>query len=127
MPPNSNRMKYLIISIISILACSFTYRVTFSETGKASFYANKFNGRRTSSGEVFSQDNLTAAHKTLKLGTFVKVTNLSNDSTVIVKVNDRLGKSSGHSIDLSLKAAQKLDFVRKGSTNVKIETIEALK
>ena len=120
-------MKYLIISIISILACSFTYKITYSETGKASFYANKFNGRRTSSGEVFSQDNLTAAHKSLKLGTFVKVTNLSNDSIVVVKINDRLGKSSGHAIDLSLKAAQKLNFVRNGSANVKIESIEPIK
>jgi rare lipoprotein A len=117
-------MKYLFIVIISILGLSFTFQEVFSETGKACYYANRFNGKRTSSGEVFSQENLTAAHKSLKLGTLVKVTNLSNDSTVIVKVNDRLHKTSGHAIDLSLKAANKLNFVRNGSAKVKIESIQ---
>lgn len=116
-------MKYLIISLISILTFSFTFQTSISEIGKASFYSNKFNGRKTSSGEVFSQENLTAAHKTLKLGTVVRVTNLTNDSTVIVKINDRLSKSSGHIIDLSLKAANKLNFVRNGFAKVKIESI----
>ena len=63
-------------------------------TGVASYYHNKFNGRRTSNGEIFNNKNLTAAHKTLPLGTWVKVTNLNNDSVVIVKINDRLPKNS---------------------------------
>lgn len=123
MAPNSNKMKYLVI-IISIFACSFTFHTTYLETGRASYYANKFHGRKTTSGEIFSQEGLTAAHKTLKLGTFVLVTNLLNDSTVVVKINDRLGKTSGHNIDLSLRAAKQLNFIKQGNVKVTIETIE---
>jgi rare lipoprotein A len=92
------------------------------QTGTASYYANKFEGRKTASGEVFRQDSLTAAHKSLPFGTLLKVTNLSNDSVVIVKVNDRIGTSS-RVIDLSLKAAQQLNFVQKGLTKVTLEKI----
>ena len=90
-------------------------------TGMASYYAHKFQGRRTASGELFDQDRLTAAHKYLSFGTQVQVTNLSNDSTVIVTINDRLPKSSSRMIDLSYSAAQQLNFVRKGLTKVRIE------
>jgi rare lipoprotein A len=116
-------MKYIFISLLFFLTLSLKSESKYIETGKACFYSSKFNGRRTSSGEVFSQENLTAAHKTLTLGTFVKVTNLENDSTIIVKVNDRLHKSSGHVIDLSLKAANHLNFVRNGSAKVKVELV----
>ena len=115
-------MKYILINLLLFLTLSLTNESKYIETGKACFYSSKFNGRRTSSGEVFSQENLTAAHKTLPLGTFVKVTNLTNDSSIVVKVNDRLHRSSGHVIDLSLKAANHLNFVRNGSAKVKIES-----
>ncbi len=115
-------MNYLLICIFPMFCLCFKDEASFSETGKACYYSSKFNGRKTSSGEVFSQENLTAAHKTLKLGTFVKVTNLVNDSSVIVKVNDRLNKNSGHVIDLTLKAANQLNFVRMGSAKVKVES-----
>ena len=120
-------MNNLIICIFSIFCLCFQYEASFYETGKACYYSSKFNGRKTSSGEVFSQENLTAAHKTLKLGTFVKVTNLSNDSIVIVKVNDRLNKNSGHVIDLTLKAANQLNFVRMGSAKVRVESTSITK
>lgn len=94
------------------------------EKGKASYYSSKFEGRRTASGEIFRQDSLTVAHKTLPFGTQLKITNISNDSTVIVRVNDRLSKSSAHVIDLSLKAAKQLNFIRQGITTVKLEKIE---
>lgn len=93
----------------------------FMETGIASFYAKKFEGRKCSSGEVFRNDRLTAAHKTLPFGTRVKVTNLSNDSVVIVTINDRLPKRSKRKIDLTRKAAKQLNFIPKGLTKVKIE------
>ena len=118
-------MKYLIICTIIFLTFSFTIQILYSEQGKACFYSNKFNGKKTSSGEVFSQENLTAAHKSLKLGTLVKVTNLGNDSIVIVKINDRLSKSSSHVIDVSLKAANKLNFVRNGFAKVKVESVNS--
>jgi rare lipoprotein A len=94
----------------------------YSKTGNVSYYADKFHGRRTSSGAVYHRDSLTAAHKTLKFGTLLRVTNLSNDSVVIVKVTDRMGKTS-HVMDLSYAGARQLDIVRKGVAKVKIEEI----
>jgi rare lipoprotein A len=91
------------------------------EVGTASYYANRFDGRKCSSGQRFSNWSLTAAHKTLKFGTVVKVTNLKNDSTVIVTINDRLPANSKRSIDLTLRAAKQLNFVKRGLTKVKIE------
>ena len=97
------------------------------EFGTASFYHNKFNGRKTTSGERFSNDSLTAAHKTLPLGTFVMVTNLKNDSVVYVKINDRLPYKSKRSIDLSVKAAKQLNFIKAGLTKVRIEVLPSIK
>ncbi len=94
--------------------------------GTASFYANKFNGRKTTSGEKFHNNNLTAAHKTIKLGTYVKVRNLKNDSTVVVKVNDRLPKRSKRTIDLTQKAAKQLNFIKAGLTKVEITVLDSL-
>jgi len=94
------------------------------EKGIASYYADSFNGRKTASGEIFSNSLLTAAHKTLPMGTYVKVTNLKNDSSVVVKINDRMPKSNKRSIDLSKAAAKKLNFVRAGLTTVTVEIVE---
>ena len=111
--------KLLILPFLFLLSFKSD---DFVQLGKASYYADKFNGRKTASGEVFSQDSLTAAHKTLKFGTKLKVTNLANDSIVIVRVNDRLGSRSPHIIDLSKKGAKQLNFISKGITSVKIES-----
>lgn len=111
-------MNRIVVLLLLILGTSFANKSNYSETGRASFYASHFHGKRTSSGEVFKHDNLTAAHKTLPFGTLVKVTNLSNDSTVVVKINDRLGKKSASIIDVSMKAAKQLNFMRKGHTKV---------
>lgn len=114
-----------ILILLLFFSCSFIFQdESFVQTGKASFYANKFEGRKTASGEVFRQNLLTAAHKTLTFGTLVKVTNLKNDSIVVVKINDRLSKSSKHVIDLSLKAAKQLNFVRSGYVKVRIDKID---
>jgi rare lipoprotein A len=91
--------------------------------GIASFYSNKFNGRKTASGEIFNQQKLTAAHNTLPLGTYVRVTNLRNKRTVIVKINDRLNARNKRLIDLSRTAASKLGFIKSGLTRVKIEVL----
>ena len=95
-----------------------------SEFGVASFYAKKFEGRKCSSGQKFRHDSLTAAHKTLKFGTRVKVTNLKNDSVVFVTINDRLPRSSKRKIDLTMRAAKQLNFVNRGLTKVKIEVLK---
>jgi len=96
----------------------------FTETGYASFYADKFEGRLTASGEKYYHEKSTAAHKTLKFGTIVKVTNLSNNKTTAVRINDRGPHVKGRIIDLSKSAAEKLDFINKGLTRVKIEVID---
>jgi rare lipoprotein A len=88
--------------------------------GQASFYANKFDGRRTANGETFSQKKLTAACNSLPLGTWIEVTNLRNNKTVIVKTNDRLHPSMKRVVDLSYAAAKKLDFISAGLTRVKV-------
>ena len=91
-----------------------------SETGLASYYADKYEGRKTSNGEKFIQRKLTAAHKTLPFGTKVKVTNLSNGQSVKVRINDRGPFIQGRIIDLSKKAAKKIDLVNVGVTKVTI-------
>ncbi len=95
-------------------------------TGTASYYAKKFNGRKTTSGQKFSNDSLTAAHKKLKLGTYVLVRNLKNDSTVIVRINDRLPQKSKRTIDLTQKAAKQLNFIKSGLTKVEITVLDSL-
>lgn len=96
-----------------------------TQTGKASFYADKFEGRPTASGEKYKHNKLTAAHKTLPFGTKVKVTNLSNNLTVEVVVNDRGPYVDGRIIDLSKSAAEKLDFVNQGLAEVSVEVVDA--
>ena len=96
-----------------------------TETGKASFYHNKFDGHGTSNGEVFRQNKFTCAHKSLPFGTWLKVTCLKNNNVVYVRVNDRLPKSSKRSIDLSLIAAKQLNFVSSGVTHVTMEIVNS--
>ena len=91
--------------------------------GQASFYANKFHGRKTASGEIFSQDKLTAACNVLPLGTWIRVTNLKNGKIVVVKTNDRLHPKTRRLVDLTTAAAKKLGFISRGLTRVKIEVI----
>lgn len=93
------------------------------EEGLASYYADKFHGRKTASGERYHKNKFTAAHRTLPFDTKVKVTNLSNDSSVIVTINDRGPYGKGKIIDLSYCAAKELNFVKKGITKVKIEIL----
>lgn len=91
------------------------------ETGVASFYDNKFEGRRTANGEIFSQKKLTAASNTLPLNSWARVTNLSNNRSVLVKITDRMHHRNRRLIDLSRSAASKLSFTGKGLTKVKVE------
>jgi rare lipoprotein A len=91
--------------------------------GTASFYSNKFNGRKTANGEIFSQAKLTCACNVLPLGTWLKVTNMRNGKSVMVKVNDRLHPKMRRLVDLSRAAAQKIDFISSGLTRVKAEVL----
>jgi len=88
--------------------------------GLASWYGKKFHGRRTSSGEPYDMYAMTAAHKTLPLPTWVRVTNLDNGKSVVVKVNDRGPFHAGRIIDLSYTAASKLDVLSRGTAPVEV-------
>lgn len=105
-------------------ANSNTSKVGTVMKGGASYYADKYEGRPTASGESFSQKKLTAAHKTLKFGTMVRVTNLSNNKKVEVKINDRGPYVNGRIIDLSRAAAEKIDLIKSGVAEVTVEIIK---
>jgi rare lipoprotein A len=94
------------------------------QEGTASFYGKRFHGRRTASGEVFSLDSLTAAHKRLPLGTWVRVVNKKNNLSVVVRINDRLPIYSKRQIDISRTAAEQIEMVRDGLAKVKIEAAD---
>jgi rare lipoprotein A len=115
-------MKFLV-------TCTFCLVVSISlaqiQTGKASFYADKFEGAPTASGEKYKRNKLTGAHKTLPFGTKVKVTNLSNNKSVEVVINDRGPWVENRVIDLSKAAAEELDFVNQGLADVQVEVIDA--
>ena len=92
--------------------------------GTASFYAKKFNGRRTRNDEIYNSTKYTAACNVLPLGTWIKVTNLYNHKTVIVRINDRMNSKNKRLVDLSGVAANDLGFLGRGLTRVKIEVLE---
>jgi rare lipoprotein A len=116
-------MKKLFFA--SFVMCFCLAAVAQTQTGKASFYADKFEGSPTASGEKYRHSKLTAAHKTLPFGTRVRVTNLSNNQTVDVVINDRGPYVDGRVIDLSKSAAEKLGFINQGLTDVKIDVLDA--
>jgi rare lipoprotein A len=91
--------------------------------GTASYYASKFNGRKTASGEKYDSQLMTAAHNGLPLGTWIRVTNQRNNRTVIVKVNDRLHYRNPRLVDLSHAAAKKLGYTGHGLAKVKVEVL----
>jgi rare lipoprotein A len=98
------------------------------ETGIAIFYSDKLQGRRLTTGEKYDKNALTAAHRTLPLGTMVKVTNLKNNKSVVVRINDRGPHGSKERIiDLSGRAAEDLDMIKDGKAKVKLEVVKSPK
>jgi rare lipoprotein A len=93
------------------------------KTGIASYYAQKFHGRKTASGEIFDNTAMTAAHNTLPLGTYIKVTNIRNNRWVVVKVTDRLHAANRRIVDLTQAAARKLGFIHWGLAKVRVEVV----
>jgi rare lipoprotein A len=96
---------------------------TCTDKGKASFYAKMFEGRKTANGEIYKGELLTAAHRTFAFGTLVKVTNLTNYKSVIVRINDRGPYAKHRIIDLSKAAAKEIGLVHQGVGNVLLECI----
>ncbi|WP_444943609.1 septal ring lytic transglycosylase RlpA family protein [Microbulbifer sp. ZKSA006] len=106
-----------------------TYRVRndvkgYKEVGHASWYGTKFHGRRTANGEIYNMYAMSAAHKTLPLPSYAKVTNLDNGRSIIVRVNDRGPFVHGRIIDLSYTAAQKLGYLDQGVARVEVEALD---
>jgi rare lipoprotein A len=91
--------------------------------GTASYYSNSFNGKKTANGEIYSHKKMTAACNVLPLGTWIRVTNLRNGKSVVVKTNDRLHLKMKRVVDLSREAAEKLGYVKSGLTRVRVEVI----
>jgi len=98
--------------------------VVDSAIGYASYYSNRFIGKKTASGEVFSQKKMTCAHNTLPLGTLVRVTSLTSEKYVVVRVNDRLHRHNPRLVDLSKAAATQLGFVKKGIIKVSVVVLK---
>ncbi|HDP54582.1 MAG TPA: septal ring lytic transglycosylase RlpA family protein [Bacteroidetes bacterium] len=119
-------MKTLFLSIFYVFASIVLVAQTgYVQEGKASFYADKFEGRTTASGERYSHSKSTCAHLSLPFGTLVRVTNLTNNKSVVVRVNDRGPFVPNRIIDLSRSAAEKLDFIKAGIADVRIEVIDS--
>jgi len=118
--------KYVVVIFLFLVSFQVSAQVDslLIEKGVASYYGGKFHGRKTASGEIFNKDSLTAAHKILPFGTVVKVTNLKRNTSVVVRINDRLPSNSKRQIDLSEGAAGALGMLRDGVGQVRIEAID---
>ncbi len=142
------KIKYfiLIISALGFFGCASTTRYTTNSESSnattseitdyndasilqteytvASYYADKFNGKKTANGETYDMYGISAAHISYPLGTIVKVTNTSNGKSIVLKINDRKPDTNGRDIDLSLGAAEKLDMVQSGIAKVRIDVLK---
>lgn len=129
-------IRVMFVLVMSVLVASCASRpsataspaakgwVGFTEKGLASYYGSKHQGKKTASGEPFKQEFKTAAHKTIPFGAMVKVTNLENDKSVVVRVNDRGPFVRGRIIDLSSAAFSAIGSTTKGVLKVEIEVIK---
>lgn len=124
------RVPWLFLGIVLATAagCSRAPRPVVvpsagEEVGIASYYASKFEGRRTASGERYRAKELTAAHRTLPFGTLVRVTHLASGKSVEVRINDRGPHRKGRIVDLSRRAAEAIDLIRAGLARVRLEVL----
>ncbi|MGQ0580818.1 MAG: septal ring lytic transglycosylase RlpA family protein [Reyranella sp.] len=126
-PANAQRGAYKIGNPYKIDGVWYTPKEDFShvETGVASWYGPGFHGKSTANGERYDQSDRTAAHRTLQMPSIVRVTNLSNGLSTVVRINDRGPFASNRVIDLSRTAAQELDVIRNGTARVRIEQLQA--
>jgi rare lipoprotein A len=123
-------MANSILSVCLASSCTFGHAKSASpkalsgkQVGIASYYSDRFHGRRTANGERYDKDGLTAVHHTLPFGTVIRVVNLENDRSIEVRVNDRGKLRRGRILDLSRRAARELGFVHSGLANVELEIV----
>lgn len=118
--------------VTALVACAPSIQSTARQhvqIGLASYYGPGFHGEETASGEIFNQNRMSAAHRTLPLGTVVRVTNLENGRQVVLRINDRgpygPNRRKGTIIDVSKAAARRLDFLKEGLVRVHVEVVRA--
>lgn len=122
LPKHLHNLLIASISAFALSACGAS-KSAFTESGTGSYYADKFNGRATTSGEPYRPGRLTAAHNTLPFGTRIKVTNVRNGHSVKVVVNDRGPHAKGRIVDVSKRAARKLDLIDAGVVPVRLKVL----
>lgn len=134
---NNTKASIARVAILSLVALTATLVMSFNKNtstlneeyvyqyGKASYYGQPFIGRKTASGEIFTEHLYTCAHKTLPFGTKLKVTNLNSGKSIIVKVNDRGPFVKSRIVDLSLRGARELGLMQSGVANVSIEIVNS--
>ena len=115
----------ILVIILLVISCSSVEPKNENFSGKASWYGSEFEGSSTASGETFSSNKLTAAHRSLPFGSIIEVTNLENNKKVKVKVNDRGPFVSGRVLDLSEGAFSKIANKNEGVINVKIRVLKS--
>lgn len=127
-------LSFISVTLIILCSCASHKSLNYPkpsdrarQIGIASWYGSDFHGRKTSNGETYNMYALTAAHKTLAFGTYVRVTNLENKRSVKVKINDRGPFIKGRIIDLSYTAAKNLDMIGSGTAKVKVEILKKAK
>ncbi|WP_143308717.1 septal ring lytic transglycosylase RlpA family protein [Chitinophaga vietnamensis] len=113
-------MRNLLTPSLALLLLCSACSKKITQTGKASFYGDSFDGKKTASGEIFHQNSMTAAHPSLPFGTKIRVTNIANGRSVKLKVNDRGPFTKGRIIDVSRKAAGKLGMISTGTATVEV-------
>jgi rare lipoprotein A len=113
-----------LVKVDSLIPISQPNLIASGIRGEASWYGNEFHGRLTANGETYNQYDLTAAHPNLPFGTKVRVTNLNNGRSVIVRINDRGPFAGGRIIDVSAAAASAIDMMRSGVAPVQIDILE---
>jgi rare lipoprotein A len=124
---NLCRLNYVFSFILTLIFAlnlsAFASGTGKTQTGTASWYGTKYHGKRSSNGEIYNKNKMTAAHPSLPFGTEVKVTNLSNNQVVVVRITDRGPFSKHRIIDLSEAAARKIGMIRSGTAKVTMEIL----
>lgn len=118
-----NVLKKVAIFLFCLMPLGLLANENFTQTGQVTFYAKSFSGKKTTSGEPYKPAEMTAAHASLPLNSYVKVHNLLNGKSVIVRVNDRMSRRSRYVIDVSHAAAKKLGIVGAGMGKVKLTAL----
>jgi len=131
MPPTTMYVRLStalgVVSLAALSACATKHPPAgrpAQDTGIASYYGEPHHGERTASGERYDMHALTAAHPTLPFGSRVRVTNLDNGRSVVVRINDRGPYVKGRLIDLSYAAARELQFIKRGTARVRLEVLD---